>query len=241
MAQAIGQVEATSSTEYHSLTTMKRFNRTTTFGPLLLSLLAAGCAHSGSRRHGPLDDGLLQFVDSSAKQEVKEARVAHMQATDERAAAEYRVEHADGDRRVLIAEKRAASERVKLERDRVAAMTDVESGTEAPAEAQEALATASSDLRAAEDRIELHEAQIDVLKAELDLAKAEEDHASAVVNVWKARAIKSLNNEQSMAIDLFGYESTEHDCGTEIEIAKIRLWSTQSKVQTLEDRLADRN
>ncbi|QDV08946.1 hypothetical protein Poly30_45020 [Planctomycetes bacterium Poly30] len=218
---------------------MKLPHHTTLLGPVLLALLAAGCAHTGSRSRGKLDDGLLQFVDPMAKQEVQEARVAHMQAKDERAAAEYRVQHADSNRRVLNAEKRAAAERVKLERERVASLTDVETGTEAPAEVQDSLASAARDLQASENRIELHEAQLEVLRAELALAKAEEAHAAAVVDVWKARALKSLNNEQSGAIDIFAYESEEHDCGTEIEIAKIRLWSAQSKVQTLEDRLAN--
>ncbi len=216
---------------------MKRSTPTAILGSTLLAVLAAGCANTGSRTSGSLDDGLLQFVDEAAKQEVQEARVIHMQAIDERAAAEYRVDHADGDRRVLVAEKRAAKEKVKLERDRIKTLTDVESGTEAPAEAHQALAAATRELQAAEDRIELHDAQIDVLKAELDLAKTEEAHAAAVVDVWKARALKSLNNEQSTKIDLFAYESKEHDCGTEIEISKIRLWSAQSKVQTLEDRI----
>ncbi len=216
---------------------MKRSNLTAVLGSSLLVLLVAGCAHTGSRTRGSLDDGLLQFVDEAAKQEVQEARVVHMQAIDERAAAEYRVEHADGDRRVLIAEKRAASEKVKLERERIKMLTDVETGTEAPAEAHNALSAANRELESAQHRIELHEAQIDVLKAELDLAKTEESHAAAVVDVWKARAIKSLNNEQSTSIDIFAYESAEHDCGTEIEISKIRLWSAQSKVQTLEDRI----
>ncbi len=220
---------------------MKRFNPTTALGSVLLTALASSCIHTRAGTSGSLDDGLLQFVDTAAKQEVQEARVVLMEATDDRAAAQYRVKHASGDRRVLIAERRAAAERVKLERERVKAMTDVDSGTEAPQEVQESLATAASDLQTAEDRIELHEAQIHVLKAELDLAEAEENHASAVVDVWKARALKSLNNEQSMDIDIFEYENIEHDCGTEIEIAKIRLWSAQSKVQTLEDRVAERN
>jgi len=208
-------------------------------GSLAALLLATSCAQTGGRRvQGTLDDGLLQYVTESSRQEVQEARIALMEATDERSAAEYRVKHADGNRSVLKAEKRAASEKVKLERERVAALTDVEAGTEAPAEAQEALVAAARELSAAEARIELHEAQLEVLKAELSLAKTEEDHAAAVVDVWKARAIKSLNNEQSAGIDLFAYESAEHDCGTEIEIAKIRLWSAQTKVQNLEDRLA---
>jgi hypothetical protein len=216
---------------------MKRSNTIAILGSTLLTLLAAGCANTGGRTRGSLDDGLLQFVDEAAKQEVQEARVIHMQAIDERAAAEYRVKHADGDRRVLVAERRAANEKVKLERERVKTLTDVESGTEAPAEAHEALAAASRDLESAQDRIDLHEAQIDVLKAELDLAKTEEAHAAAVVDVWKARALKTLDGEQSTKIDLFAFESKEHDCGTEIEISKIRLWSAQSKVQTLEDRI----
>ncbi|MFT7075881.1 MAG: hypothetical protein ACJA0P_001895 [Planctomycetota bacterium] len=211
----------------------------TVLGSTLLALLAASCVDTGGRSRGSLDDGLLQFVDSAAKQEVQNARVVHMEAKDERAAAKYRVQHADGDRRVLIAEKRAATARVKLERERVAAMTDVETGTEASPEAQAALTDAARDLKAAENRIELHEAELDVLRAELDLARAEEAHAEAVVDVWKARALKSLNNEQSGPIDIFAYESEEHDCGTEIEITKIRLWSTQSKVQTLKERLAN--
>ena len=218
---------------------MKRSNLIPVLGSSLLALLVVSCAHTGSRTRGSLDDGLLQFVDEAAKQEVQEARVAHMQAIDERAAAAYRVEHADGDRRVLIAEKRAAAEKVKLERERIKVLTDIESGTEAPPEAHEALSVADRELQSAEHRIELHDAQLEVLKAELDLAKSEEAHAAAVVDVWKARALKSLNNEQSSKIDIFAYESTEHDCGTEIEISKIRLWSAQSKVQTLEDRIGN--
>lgn len=213
-------------------------HHTTVLGSTLLALLAASCAHTGSGTRGSLDDGLLQFVDSAAKQEVQEARVAHMEAKDERAAAEYRVQHADSNRRVLVAEKRAAAERVKVERARVTAMTDVEAGTEPPLEAQQGLADATRDLKSAENRIQLHEAELDVLKAELALAKTEEAHAAAVVDVWKARALKSLNNEQSSSIDIFEYESKEHDCGTEIEIAKIRLWSAQSKVESLKDRVS---
>ncbi|MEM8710008.1 MAG: hypothetical protein AAGG01_03580 [Planctomycetota bacterium] len=202
-------------------------------------LLLASCAQTGGRRStGSLDDGLLQYIDEASRAEIQDARMTLMEASDQRAAAEYRVEHANGDRGVLKAEKRAASEKVKLERERVAAMTDVETGTEAPQEAQDALTSAVRELTAAENRIELHEAQAEVLKAELALAKAEEDHAEAVVNVWKARAIKDLGNEESSAIDVFAYESEEHECTTEIEIAKIRLWSAQTKVQNLEDQLA---
>lgn len=218
---------------------MKRSNLTTTFGSISLVLLAAGCANMGGSTSASLDDGLLQFVDAAAKQEVQEARVAHLQAIDERAAADYRVEHADGNRPVLVAEKRAAQEKVKLERTRVKALTDIESGTEAPPEAHESLAVANRELQSAERRIQLHDAQIEVLKAELNLAKAEEAHAAAVVDVWKARALSSLNNEDSTKIDIFEFESIEHDCGTEIEISKIRLWSAQSKVQTLEGRIDD--
>lgn len=219
-------------------TTMRTSSRLA-LAPLAALLLLASCAQTGSRRSaGSLDDGLLQYVDEASRQEIQDARMALMEASDKRAAAEYRVEHADGDRSVLKAEKRAASEKVKLERERVAAMTDVEAGTEAPQEAQDALAAAARELTAAENRIELHEAQAEVLKAELALAKAEEDHAEAVVNVWKARAIKELGNEESSSIDVFAYENDEHECGTEIEIAKIRLWSAQTKVQNLEDQLA---
>ena len=110
---------------------MKPSNPTAILGSSLLVLLAAGCAHSGSRTSAALDDGLLQFVDAAAKQEVQEARVVHMEAIDERAAAAYRIEHADGDRRVLIAEKRAANEKVRLERERIKSLTNVETGTEA--------------------------------------------------------------------------------------------------------------
>lgn len=205
---------------------------------ILVALAAFSCATGGRYRSaGSLDDGLLQYASESEREAVSAARMAFIESQDATAAAEHRSKHAGADRKVLAAELRAAKDRVSREQERMAALAEVEVDAERLAEMKGALSEAEKEVQVAEQKISLHDAQAEELKAQVKLAKAEEDHAAAVVDLRKARALKSLEREETNGIDVSVFERAERDCETEIEINKTVMRSAQREVSILEEQL----
>jgi len=204
----------------------------------LAAILLAGCQNYGGYSRASLNDGLLQFAEASAKDEIKTARMSLIEAGDATAAARHDARHAGADRKVLQAELRAARERLGREKERSAALAKVVHVEEERAvEIDESVATAQHELSVCQQRVQLHDAKAEVLKVHLDLAKAEEAHAAAVVDLLKARALRDLGREETAAIDVLKFERAERDCETEIEIAKTVLRSAQREVSILEERM----
>lgn len=205
---------------------------------LLAAFFLASCQTSGSYSRASLDDGLLQFAEAGAKDEITAARMALIEASDATAAAEHQAKHTGADRRVLGAEQRAAKDRVSREKERAKALAEVELEAGRSQQVDEALAAAKQDLETCEQKILLHDAKADVMETMLKLAKAEEAHAAAVVDLLKARALKELGREETASINLLKFDRAERDCETEIEIAKILLRSSQREVSILEERMS---
>ncbi len=203
---------------------------------LLAAMLIAGCQNFGGRSRASLDDGLLQFAEADARDEITAARMALIEAGDATAGAMHQSKHAGADRKVLDAELRAAKERISREQDRIKTLAEVEMQASRTQEMDEALAAAERDLEICKQKILLHDARAEELKAQLNLAKAEESHAAAVVDLLKARALKDLGREETASIDVLKFERAERDCETEIEIAKTVLRSAQREVGILEER-----
>ncbi|MEO0662133.1 MAG: hypothetical protein AAFZ87_11395, partial [Planctomycetota bacterium] len=210
--------------------------RIPTLALLGLLTLSTGCQNTGPGRRtvaGPLDDGLLQFVDEGARDRIRTARIEHIEAQDATAAAEFLEKASRGRRRTLSADVRAAAKRLKDEERRVAQA--VRDGDVARAEASSGdVQEARDELASYERAAELQEAQSAELRALVALERAEESHALAVIDLFKARALLGTGRPDTADIDLALYERVERERETQIELAKTVLRAAQRELHIAE-------